>query len=321
MKTFMILTTFTAGLMASVSTAAANWPERPVTIVVSQGAGASPDIMARVLADGLSRVLGGQFIVDNRPGGGNVVGAMSVAEADPDGYTLFFATSAALVTNPYLLANLPYDTEEDFDAAALVAMSNIMVVSNPDNGIETIDDLVESERSNPGSISIGVDSPRNLSGIIARSINHEAGIDLTLVSYNQITQAVTDAISGVIPVTIQSASVAAPYLQEGTLKAVAVASGQPSAAHPDVPTIASTLPGIDLTGWFMMVAPEGTDREILETLNGAVREVLAQPDVIAQADNLGFELMDLDVDASAEFLSGELENWAQITANLGIEPE
>lgn len=310
----------TAVLLGTVP-AMAQWPERPVTIVVSQGAGASPDIMARVVADGLSQELGGQFIVDNRPGGGNVVGALSVANADPDGYTLFFATSAALVTNPYLMANLPYDSLEDFDAAALVAMSNILVVSNPDSGIETIADLVEVAGREALSVTVGVDSPRNLSGIIARSIGHHGDVDLNLVSYNQITQAITDTISGVIPVTIQSASVATPYIAEGSLIPVAVASAQPAQAYPDLPTIDATLPGIDLKGWFMFVAPKGTDPEIVERLNGAVQAVLAQPQVIEQATNLGFELVAADVAESAAYLAAEYENWARITADLGIDAE
>ncbi|WP_114966525.1 Bug family tripartite tricarboxylate transporter substrate binding protein [Alkalilacustris brevis] len=309
-------------LTATTGVALAEWPERPVTVVVSQGAGASPDIMARLVADQLTEAYGSPFIVDNRPGGANVVGSLSVANADPDGYTIFFATSAALVTNPYLMANLPYDPLTDFDPAVLVAMSNIMVTANPDSGIETIEDLLEAERANPGSISLGVDSPRNLSGIIARSINHVGEVDLTLVSYNSIPQMVQDTVSGEIPVSIQSASVATPFIAEGSLHPVAVASAQRTKAHPDVPTIAETLPGIDLTGWFMFVAPAGTDPEILASLNATVNEILAKPEVEELASSLGYELVgDLDVAGSLGHLEAQFENWATITSNLGIQPE
>jgi tripartite-type tricarboxylate transporter receptor subunit TctC len=310
------------GLAVSAGAAHADWPERPVTVVVSQGPGASPDIMARLVADKLSEAYGNPFVVDNRPGGANVVGALSVTNSDPDGYTFFFATSAALVTNPYLLANLPYDPLTDFDPAVLVAMSNIMVTANPDSGIETLEDLLEAERANPGSISIGVDSPRNLSGIIARSINHYGEVDLTLVSYNAIPQMVQDTISGEIPVSIQSASVATPFISEGSLRPLAVASAQRSQAHPDVPTVAETLPGIDLKGWFMFVAPAGTDPEILESLNSTVNEILSQAEVQELATSLGFELVgDMDVAASQAHLAAEYENWGTITSNLGIEAE
>lgn len=322
MKRKTAVTVAITGLAISAGAAMADWPQRPVTVVVSQGAGASPDIMARLVADQLSEAYGSPFVVDNRPGGANVVGALSVTNADPDGYTIFFATSAALVTNPYLLANLPYDPLTDFDPAVLVAMSNIMVTANPDSGIESIEDLLEAERANPGSISIGVDSPRNLSGIIARSINYYSDVDLTLVSYNAMPQMVQDTISGEIPVSVLSASVATPHIAEGTLLPLAVAGAERSQAHPDVPTLAETVPGIDLKGWFMFVAPAGTDPETLESLNATVNDILTKPEVQELATSLGFELLgEMDVAASRAHLEAEYENWGTITANLGIEPE
>lgn len=319
-----MLRALTAGamLMSGATAAMAEWPERPVTIVVSQAAGASPDILARLLADGLSRATGGQFVVDNRPGGGNVVGAASVANADPDGYTLFFATSAALVTNPFVLKDLPYDTVKDFDAVSLVAMSQILLAANRDSGIATIGDLIARAKAQPGAISIGVDSPRNLSGIIARAINHDAGLDMTLVSYNNISQAVQDAVAGVIPVTVQSESVAIPYIQEGSLVPLAVTGNSRSTALPDVPILADTLPGFDLKGWFMMVGPDGMDPAITAKLNLALAEVLKGQDITALADRLGYELKgDLDVAASGQYLADQMAAWARITADLGIAPE
>lgn len=319
---------FMQGLMAGVvmfacaGAAQAEWPERPVTIVVSQAAGASPDIMARLIADGLSKTVGGQFIVDNRPGGGNVVGSASVAKAAPDGYTLFFATSAALVTNPFVMKNLPFDVLKDFDAISLVAMSQILIAADPKSGIATMEDLIAKAKQAPASVSIGVDSPRNLSGIIARTINHDAGVDLTLVSYNNITQAVQDTIAGVIPVTVQSESVAMPYIKEGSLKPIAVASATRSMALPDVPTVAETLPGFDLKGWFMVVGPHGIDPAISAKLNTAIRQVLQRDEITKLADKLGFEMIGtMDVTASKQFLAYQMNIWRQLSSNLGIKPE
>jgi tripartite-type tricarboxylate transporter receptor subunit TctC len=311
-----------ATVAVSTTAAFAQYPERPVTIVVSQSAGASPDIMARLIADGLSRVTGGNFIVDNRPGGSNVVGASSVASADADGYTLFFATSAALVTNPFVLKDLPYDPLVDFDPISPVALSQLLVAAHPDSGINSLVDLIEKAKEDPASISIGVDSPRNLSGIIARSIGFATGTELTLVSYNNIPQSVQDAVAGVVPVIIQSESVVSPYVTDGALKAVAVAGGTRSQVFPEVPTVSETISGIDLKGWFMMVAPDGLDPAIAEQLNGAVREVLKDPAVKKLADNLGFELVgDVDVAGAKDFLGMETQVWKQLTGQLGIQPE
>lgn len=320
----LILRTGVACAVLAVATTAAHaeWPERPVTIVVSQSAGASPDIMARLIADGLSRATGGNFIVENRPGGSNVVGASSVATAEADGYTLFFATSAALVTNPYVLKDLPYDPMADFDPISPIAMSQLLVAANPDAGIETLEDLIAKAKADPASISIGVDSPRNLSGIIARAIGASTGTDLTLVSYNNIPQSVQDAVAGVVPVIVQSESVVTPYLEEGTLKAIAVAGGTRSPVLPEVPTIGETIDGIDLKGWFMMVAPDGIDPAIAEELNTAIRAVLQEPSVVELADNLGFELVDdVDVAGAQTFLGQEMQVWEDITTKLGIQPE
>jgi tripartite-type tricarboxylate transporter receptor subunit TctC len=319
-----ILRLFAVGALlgTSMTAAYAEWPERPVTIVVSQAAGASPDIMARVIADGLSRVIGGNFIVDNRPGGGNVVGASSVASSDADGYTLFFATSAALVTNPYVLKDLPYNTLEDFDAIAPVALSQILIAANPDSGITSVAALIEKATAEPGSISIGVDSPRNLSGIIARALNHATGIDMTLVSYNNISQAVQDTVAGVIPITVQSESVAVPYLEDGSLTAIAVAGATRSSALPDVPTVSETVSNFDLKGWFMVVAPDGLDPAVAEKLNAGIREVLQSDAVLELADRLGFELIsDVDVPGAEEFLAREMAHWQRITTDLGVVPE
>ncbi len=309
-----------AALMG-VFPALADWPERPVTLVVSQGAGASPDIMARLLAEKLSAKLGTRFIVDNRPGGGNVVGSASVARSAPDGYTLFFATSAALVTNPYVMKNLPYDPLKSFDPAALVATSQILIVANPASGITSVKSLIEKSKAGP-VVSVGVDSPRNLSGIIARAINHEAGIQLRLVSYNNIPQSVQDTVSGVIPVSIQSESVVTPYLKDNSLKAIAVAGSEGIEMLPDLPTVTSVLPGVDLKGWFMIVTPKGVDPAIIDKLNAAVRAVIAEPEVQALAKRLGFQLSPgYDVAKSAAFLESQLKDWKAITANLGIVPE
>jgi tripartite-type tricarboxylate transporter receptor subunit TctC len=322
MKSILRACAICTTLAVASSPALAEWPERPVTIVVSQSAGASPDIMARLIADGLSKVTGGNFIVENRPGGSNVVGASSVATAEPDGYTLFFATSAALVTNPYVLKDLPYDPMEDFDPISPIAMSQLVVAANPDAGIDTLEDIITMAKEDPASISIGVDSPRNLSGIIARAIGASTGTDLTLVSYNNIPQSVQDAVAGVIPVIVQSESVVSPYLADGSLKAIAVAGGTRSAVLPDVPTISETIKGIDLKGWFMMVAPDGLDPAIAEELNGAIRQVLQDPAVVELADNLGFELVgDVDVAGAETFLGQEMQAWGDITTQLGIQPE
>src|SRR6478752_6508457 len=162
---------------------AQSWPQRPVTIVVPQPAGNSPDVMCRLITEKLSRTLGQQFVVENRPGAANLVGTQAVARATPDGYTFLFATSAALVTNPYTFKKLAYDPIKDFTPVAMVARSNHVLLVNPEVKARTLPELIALEKSAPGTLSLAVDGPRNLAGLIAQAINKAAGTGFVLIPY------------------------------------------------------------------------------------------------------------------------------------------
>src|SRR2546430_4546835 len=166
---------------ASAPAAAQSWPQRPVTFIVSQSAGASPDVMARMIATKLAAPLGQQVIVENKPGAGNVIGAQAAARSAPDGYTFFFATSAALVTNPYMVKNLSYDPVKDFTPVALVTRSHQVIVVHPDVPAKTLAELIALDTASPGKYSIAVDGPRNLAGVTAQALNKRAGPQFLLV--------------------------------------------------------------------------------------------------------------------------------------------
>jgi tripartite-type tricarboxylate transporter receptor subunit TctC len=312
-----------AALLAAGPTLAADWPERPVTVVVTQAAGNSPDVLCRIITDKLSRELGQQFIVENRPGAANVVGMQSAARAANDGYTFVFATSAALVTNPYTIKALSYDPVKDFVPVAMVAKSHHVLLVNPEVKANSLAELIALEKAAPGSLSIAVDGPRNISGLIAQAINKEAGTQLVLVPYNAVSNAVQDSISGRTGVTIQSASVAAPYIKDGSLRAIAVAGNERIASLPDVPAISETLKSIELQGWFMVLAPAGTPDAIVDAMSKAIDKALAETDVQERAPTLGFEVAKGDVITPAgakAFLGEQLSYTGTVIKSLGIEP-
>lgn len=317
---------FVAGIgtmLAFGSAQAADWPQRPVTVVVPQAAGNSPDVLCRIIMDKLSRSFGQQFIVENRAGAANVVGTQSVARATADGYTFLFATSAALVTNPYTIKTLSYDPVKDFTPIAMVAKSHHVLLVNPKVKANNLQELIALEKEAPGTLSIAVDGPRNISGLIAQSINKQAGTKLVLVPYNTISNAVQDSITGRTPVTIQSASVVEPFIKDGSLRPIAVAGSQRIASLPDVPAISETLKGVDLQGWFMVMAPAGTPADIVDTMSKAIAKALAEPDVLERAPTLGFEIEkgnNVTPTGAKAFLEAQLASTGQVIKSLGIEP-
>ena len=300
------------------------WPTRPITFIVSQSAGASPDVMARMIATKLSISLGQTVIVENKPGAGNVIGAQAAARAAPDGYTFFFATSAALVTNPYLVKNLAYDPQKDFFPVALVTRSHQVIVVHPDVSAKTLAELIALDKAAPGKLSVSVDGPRNLAGVTAQALNQRAGTQMLLVPSVNINNGLQDTITGRTQVGIFSASIVESQVRAGALRAIATASTHRLAAAPDVPAAAETLPGFDFSGWFMVMAPAGTPGDIVKKLNGAIDAAAKDAQVRELAPKLGFELDPKGVGApedAAAFLKEQLALWGRTTKELGIEPQ
>lgn len=300
------------------------WPQRPIALVVPQAAGNSPDILARVLADKLSRSLGQQLYVENRTGAANIVGTQAVARATPDGYTFLFATSASLSTNPHTFKKLPYDPLKDFVPVAMAARSHHVLLVNPALPLKTLEDLVAQEKAKPGEISLAVDSERNISGLIGQTINRRAGIKMVLVPYASAANSIQDTIAGRVQATIQSASVAEPFIKEGALRPLAVAGTRRLASLPGTPAIAETLASADIGGWFMVMAPAGTPLEIVQAMSQKIAEVLQLPDVRERAPTLGF---DVDVGplatpaGASAFLAKEIATMGALIKEFGIEPQ
>ena len=321
-STALLVATLT--LMLGERAAAQNWPQRPVTFIVSQAAGASPDVMARMIANKLSVALGQSFVIENKPGAGNVIGAQAAARSAPDGYTFFFATSAALVTNPYMVKNLSYDPLKDFSPVALVTKSHQIVVVHPEVAAKTLQDLIALDKAAPGKLSMSVDGPRNLAGVTAQALNKRAGTNFVLIPSVNINTGLQDTIAGRTQAGVFSASIVEGHLRSGALRALATASTNRLSAAPDIPAVAETLPGFDFSGWFMLMAPAGTPADIIRKLNSAIDEATRDPQVRELAPKLGFELDPKGAgspELAADFLKSQLALWAKTTQELGIEAQ
>lgn len=311
-------------LAFAAQASAQEWPQRPVTFIVSQAAGASPDVMARMITNKLSAALGQSFLVENRPGAGNVIGAQAAARSAPDGYTFLFATSAALVTNPYMVKNLSYDPVKDFAPVALVTRSHQIVVVHPSVPAKTLPELIALDKADPGKLSMSVDGPRNLAGVTAQALNKRAGTNFLLIPSVNINAGLQDTMTGRTQAGVFSASIVESHLRAGSLRAVATASTHRLSAAPDIQAAAETLPGFDFSGWFMVMAPAGTPPDIIRRLNAAINDAVRDPQVRELAPKLGFELDPKGVgspEQAAEFLKDQLALWAKTTQELGIEAQ
>lgn len=244
------------------------------------------------------------------------------AVAGPEGpYTFFFATSAALVGNPFLMKNLSYDPVKDFEPVALVTRSHQVMVVHPGVAARTLAELIALDQASPGKLSIAVDAPRNLAGVTARAFNKRADTHFVLVPYPNINQGVQDTMAGRIEVGVFSISVVESLIRDGALRAIAIAANKKSAALPDAPLISETLAGFDLSGWFMLMAPAGTPKPIVDRMSAAIATAIRDPKIAEMGRKLGFDLEgpeDINPQRAAAHLQEQLALWKQLTAELGI---
>ena len=270
----------------------------------------------------MGKSLGQTVIIENKPGAGNVVGASAAARAAPDGYTLFFATSAALVTNPFMMKSLPYDSVKDFAPIALVTRSYQLIVVNPDVAAKTLPELIALEKKTPGKFSISVDGPRNLAGVTAQGLNKHSGTQFVLIPSTNPNAGVQDVMTGRTQAGVFSISIVEQLVRAGSLRAIAVASTGRASSMPDVAAAAETLPGFDFQGWFMLMAPTGTSPDVIKKVNAAVDAAIKDPQVKELSVKLGFDLAPSGAgtpQAAAAFLKEQLGVWEKTTKDLGIE--
>ena len=316
MRFLLILLLFTGHTLAQ------EWPARPVKFIISQPPGTSPDIVARFLADRLSRQLGQSVVVENRPGGQNVIGAQAVAKAPADGYTYFFATTAAIVTNPLTFKSLPYDPEKDFTPVAMIAKSPMVIAVNPSVAAKTLAELVALDKSQPGKLAAANEGAKTFSGMMSQMLNKTAGTVLLQVPYNGVSPAIQDTIAGRTQVLLVSSAAMLPFLKRGDLRPLAVSAGKRVRGLEDVPTLSETYPGFEYVGWFALLAPTGTPPAVIQRLNREMDKVLAEPEIAQRLFDFGLVNEGAGTPESLnEFLRAERERWSKLVKEIGLQPE
>jgi tripartite-type tricarboxylate transporter receptor subunit TctC len=306
---------------ATTTTMAQKWPERPIKFILSQSPGNATDIIARVTAEQLTSRLGQPVVVENRPGGGNVIGTQAAARSAPDGYTFFFATAAALVTDPYTFKALPYDPMKDFVPVAKIAEVAFMVMGNPEVPARNLGELIALAKKQPGKLTIATDGPRRFSGMIVSWLNNLAGMQIQQVPYTAQPRGVQDAIGGIVNFVIVAAPVARAHQQSGKLKAIAITSQERMPQYPDVPAVAEMFPGFDFTGWFVLVAPTGTPADVLARMNREMNAVLTDPGVQGKLRQMQFAVHGGSLQDARDYVNLQHATWGKVVKEIGITPE
>ena len=297
---------------------AADYPEKPIRLIVPYTPGGTADMLARTLGQKLTESLGQQVIVDNRPGAGGNIGADIAAKAAPDGYTLVMGTVATHAINPYLYPNMPFKPEKDFAPIVLLGtLPNVLVV-NPSLPARNVKELIALAKSKPGELafgSAGNGTSQHLSGELFKKM---AGVDMIHVPYKGSAPAVLDLIGGQVQLMFDNLPSSLPQVKAGKLRALAVTSPRRSPALPDLPTLAeSGLTGFSITSWFALYAPTGTPAKIVARLNKESAQAIASQDLRQQWTAQGIEPAGGTAEQLAEFRRIEAPKWEKIIRESG----
>jgi tripartite-type tricarboxylate transporter receptor subunit TctC len=308
-------------MLAAPAVMAQAWPSKPVKVIVPFAAGGPADVYARFMSQRLQDALGQNFVVDNRPGAGSVIGTDAVAKSAPDGYTLLLMSNAHTV-NETLIANKPFALMRDFVAVAPINYSDLVLVANPAVPAATLSALIGQAKARPGKFnyaSSGPGTPYHMAGELFKSM---AGVYLVHIPYRGSTGARTDVIGGQVDVMFDAVTTMAEQVKAGKVKALATTGKQRSEVLPNVPTMSEAgVPGYEATIWLGLMAPKGTPKPIVDQLNAAVSKIVGQAEIKQLWSKQGAVPMVMTPEAFDKYARDDIEKWARVikTANIKVD--
>lgn len=298
----------------------AQYPDKPIRLVVPQAAGSNTDIVARVLAVELTQVLGQPFIIDNRPGAGLIIGLEFTSKAAPDGYTLCMSPIGALAISPHMFEKLPYVIERDFQPISQLTNNPLMLAVSATLPVNSAREIVEYAKKNPGKLSFAsstAGSPGHLAGELLRIVS---GGLIEHIPYKGGAPAIADLLAGRVQIMFEGTNSMAPHIKGGKVRGIAVTAEKRIAAFPDLPTMAeSGLQGFDISAWQGMVAPAGIARPLLDRINAAVNRAVATPNFTNRMADMGSEATAGTPEAFAALIKKDSTRWGEVIRKAGIK--
>jgi len=298
------------------------YPSRPLRLIVPFPPGGSTDILARALSQKLSENLAQPVVVDNRPGAGGSIGSEAAAKAVPDGYTLLMGQLGPLAVSPAIYRNLPYDPVKSFAPISLMAIVPSVLVVNTSLPFSSAAEVIAYAKANPGKLTYGSAGTGSTSHLTTEYFKLATGTDILHIPYKGVGPMLTDLISGQLAMGINGAPAVMPHVNSGRLRALAVTSLTRLPSLPNIPTLdESGVKGFEANGWYGIVAPAGTPREIVLRLNAEIRRIVATPELRARLDAEGAIPAADSPEEFAAFIASEIARWGAVLKRAGIEPQ
>lgn len=299
--------------------AAQTYPNRSVNIVIGFPPGGAIDTIARVMAPKMSADLGQPVVIENKAGAGGVIGMQSVARAEPDGHTVFMGTMGNFSITPALVKDLPYNVAKDFAPVTQVASSGFMLYVNAALPIKTVTELIAYAKANPGKTNFSSSGNGGLPHMAAEMFASTAGIKMTHIPYKGSAPSVNDLIAGQVQLTFEAVSIGLPHVKSGKLRALATTGLQRLDVLPDVPTVAETIAGFNVTNWFGMAVPAKTSSERIARLNQSVVKALQDPDVKKTLASLGVNPVGDSPTEFGAYIQSEFVRWQKVINDANIK--
>jgi tripartite-type tricarboxylate transporter receptor subunit TctC len=320
MKAAIVIAACAALVGITVPASAADYPSKPITLIIGFAPGGPSDVMARILTRKMEEILKQPFVIENRAGAGGSIAGASVARATPDGYTVLLATGSLLAINVSLYKNLGYDPEKDFEPISMIGTQTNVLYLHPSVPAKSLGELIAHARANPGKLSFGSGGNGTPAHLAGELLKIEAKIDITHVPFRGTGPALQAVIGGHVPMAFNPPSPLIPHIQSGAIRPVAITTLKRTTVLPEVPTVAeSGFPGFEAMTWHALVAPAGTPKEIVAALHAATAATVNDPDVRKALTDLGVDVVGGTPDELRAYLKSEIPKWAEVVKTSGAK--
>lgn len=307
-------------LVIATLPAAAEYPDKPIRLIVPQAPGSATDTLARILGSELAKEIGQSIVIDNRPGAAFTIGLDLTAKADPDGYTLCMGPIGALAITPNMVSKLPYDIERSFQPIALVSRGHMLLAVAPDAPFKTVPELIAYAKQNPGKLSNASSASGSPGHVGAELFKSMTGTDIVHVPYRGGAAAINDLIAGRVQMMIEGLGSISPHAKTGNVRPLAVTGDQRSPAFPDLPTVAEAgVPGYSAPTWSGVVGPAGIPRPIVDKLNAAINRAIRTPIFQQRFEGIGDEAAGGTPEDFANTIRADLTKWKDVIQRSGAK--